>query len=411
MPSEEKKKKKSSKALIISDVRSAKKGKVPPLFLHFKHAKSNVDEIVNAKPEVEAELVEWKGDKAELDLKFQVNEMKYKNSGDKQDSYYTTYLAIRDKASGKTRLIEAQNMLMKPDVEVPKSTNPVLLRHEPETASAETRLEANKSLIKAFGQKKGQRYYENKELLSVDDDETAAKVLRAAGAVDSSKLNEKAETTSKLDIVPPRDETAGRADMIYRMEHILTEREVKDLIEACRGALEEFNSVEALEEGVKSRIFSPIGVHFLKKLLNQEELDSKAALALYMDATVKFTRLRPADLAKGNHALPKHIPAVIKKKLFDSFSSGSATNKIITPVLKDKAICYTIVMALMLNKFSFDVSLLTESVRVDNKNLKKLVMLTGANLETDPSIGTQKIILRKTLATYDVNYSAKKRKN
>ena len=32
------------------------------------------------------------------------------------------------------------------------------------------------------------------------------------------------------------------------MEHILTEREVKDLIEACRGALEEFNSVEVSQE-------------------------------------------------------------------------------------------------------------------------------------------------------------------
>ena len=32
------------------------------------------------------------------------------------------------------------------------------------------------------------------------------------------------------------------------MEHILTEREVKDLIEACRGALEEFNSVEVSPE-------------------------------------------------------------------------------------------------------------------------------------------------------------------
>ena len=92
---------------------------------------------------------------------------------------------------------------------------------------------------------------------------------------------------------------------------------MKDLTEACRGVLEEFNSpqvsyllghslsvdqifffvcfspnfykyiflCQALEEAIKKRTFSPVGVHFLKKLLNEEELDSKAALILYMDAT------------------------------------------------------------------------------------------------------------------------------
>ena len=49
----------------------------------------------------------------------------------------------------------------------------------------------------------------------MDEEETAAKVLRAAGAVDTNKLNENSEAP-KLDIVPPRDPDAGRPDMIYR---------------------------------------------------------------------------------------------------------------------------------------------------------------------------------------------------
>ena len=45
--------------------------------------------------------------------------------------------------------------------------------------------------------------------------------------------------------------------------------------------------------------------------------------------------------------------------------------RIITPVLKDKAICYSIVMCLMLSNFNFNVSLLTESVR----NVSDLLIL------------------------------------
>jgi hypothetical protein len=37
------------------------------------------------------------------------------------DRYYTTYLAIRDKATGKTRLVETRHSLLKPEVGTPVS--------------------------------------------------------------------------------------------------------------------------------------------------------------------------------------------------------------------------------------------------------------------------------------------------
>ena len=102
---------------------------------------------------------------------------------------------------------------------------------------------------------------------------------------------------------------------------------------------------------------------------------------------------------------------MIKKKIFDQFSSGTRQQRIISPLLKDKAMCYIIVLSLMLNNQKIETSAITESVRVDPKNLKKLVMMTGANLENDVVTSQQKIVLRKTLATYDVNYVAKQKKN
>ena len=56
----------------------------------------------------------------------------------------------------------------------------------------------------------------------------------------------------------------------FRTEHILSEREVSDLVEACTAVLEQYNSPAALEKGIADRTFSPLGVYFLKKLLDQE---------------------------------------------------------------------------------------------------------------------------------------------
>ena len=39
------------------------------------------------------------------------------------DRYYTTYLAIRDKTTGKTRLVETRHSLLKPEVGIPVSDN------------------------------------------------------------------------------------------------------------------------------------------------------------------------------------------------------------------------------------------------------------------------------------------------
>ena len=52
-------------------------------------------------------------------------------------------------------------------------------------------------------------------------------------------------------------------------------------------------------------------------------------------------RLRPGELAKGPTTLQKFLPPSICKKIFDTFSVGGKT---VSPELKDKAICYVMVL-------------------------------------------------------------------
>ena len=70
------------------------------------------------------------------------------------DKFYTTFIAIRNKTTGKTRLVEANEIVLKPEVTYPKSKNPVLLQEGGEKKTLEEKIEASKHLIKSFGQSK-----------------------------------------------------------------------------------------------------------------------------------------------------------------------------------------------------------------------------------------------------------------
>ena len=57
------------------------------------------------------------------DLKLSTDHMTYKNLSLSQteDPFYTTFVAIRNKTTGKTRLIEANEVVLVPEVTHPRS--------------------------------------------------------------------------------------------------------------------------------------------------------------------------------------------------------------------------------------------------------------------------------------------------
>ena len=107
--------------------------------------------------------VEWKeNDEVALDLELETDTMKYrsvKHSGKPPEKYFRTFLAIRNKTTGKTRLVEANETVLAPVIQYPKSTNP-LLNGGPEEhvkKNVEEVVEASKHLTKSFGQSKGSK--------------------------------------------------------------------------------------------------------------------------------------------------------------------------------------------------------------------------------------------------------------
>ena len=170
-----------------------------------------------------------------------------------RDKFYTTFIAIRNKVTGKTRLVEANEVVLKPEVVYPKSTNPILLQdsaHENKTLAE--KIEASKHLIKSFGQAKGQRFYDQQERMMVDSTQVEDKVLKAAGVVAEDKL-EAAPKVEEVTIIPKRNNEAKRTDQVYKVEDQLTQTELKQLRDKAEVTLQDWSTEEDVKKAKRSR--------------------------------------------------------------------------------------------------------------------------------------------------------------
>ena len=256
-----------------------------------------------------------------------------------RDKFYTTFIAIRNKVTGKTRLVEANEVVLKPEVVYPKSTNPILLQDSAhENKSLAEKIEASKHLIKSFGQAKGQRFYDQQERMKVESTQVEDKVLKAAGVVAEDKL-EAAPKVEEVTIIPKRNNEAKRTDQVYKVEDQLTQTELKQLRDKAEVTLQDWSTEEDVKKAQKERMLSPLGVELFLKFLNSSgELGDKVALTLYMEGIIKFTKLRQGELKTGERKLQEFLPVSIKKKIFSVFTQLSGhNNRNITPELKDRS--------------------------------------------------------------------------
>jgi len=400
--------------LVIEDVTIQNKGvgKVGPILPSFQHAPCDPTSLMESTKACKV-TADWPGQTDPgLVVQVSTDHMTYTSiNTSTTNKYYNTFVALRDKNTGKTRLIQANETVLSPKITYPATKNPLLLQENVEAKSFAEKMEASKHLIKSFGQAKGQRFYDQQDRMRVDTSQVEEKVMKAAGAVSGDRLTAAPEAES-IQIIPKRNEGSGRKEQVYLLEDMLTKVELKHLVEAGENVLQDFKNLAELKEAQKNRNLSALGVELLNKCINMEgEVGNLAAITLYLEGIVKFSRLRQGEMRKGEKSLQQFLPLNIKKKIFSYFSINNGTsNRIVTPELTDRAICHVIVLALLANNFKLDTSLLTESIRVRPDHLKKLVAMVGAHLNNDSVSQSQFIVLKLPLANFNVNYVGKKKK-
>merc|ERR1712179_852130 len=133
------------------------------------------------------------------------------------------------------------------------SKNPLLLQENTEAKTLAEKMEQSKHLIKSFGQAKGQRFYDQQDRMRVDT------------------------------------------------------------CEAGENVMQNFKTLEELKECQKGRQLSALGVEFLNKCNNMEgDVGNRAAITLYMEGIIMFSRLRQGEMRKGEKSLQQFLPLNIK---------------------------------------------------------------------------------------------------
>jgi len=303
--------------------------------------------------------------------------------------------------------------VLRPNVTYPPTTNPTLLAEGPgKDITYVQRMEASKHLIKSFGQQKGSRFYEQQERMRIESSQADMRASKAAMGADLDIGGEVAAAPiNKESLVPMRNLDATSAEDVYKVEQILTERERVALSEAAGQMLESHDTIEKLKEEQKNRQLSGMGVALLDKALKAAHKDlGQVGLLLFFEGCVRFSRLRAPDLRKGVRALQPFLPIFVRQKILDLFSELSGSDRVVTPELADKAKCYIIVLALLLQGLSVEVSQLTEALFVRPDHLRKLVSVVGARMEGDSNGQGQKIMLRLPLTSFTMEMMRSRKK-
>ena len=343
-------------------------------------------------------------------MRLETDLLTYSATGILSNTYYETFVAVRNKASGKTRLFHSNEMELAPVVNYPQTTNPLLLQEHIEEKTSAEKLAESKSLIKSFGQSKGQRFYDQQEKMKIDSSQTEDKIMKAAGSIAGEALEE-APKAAEIRLIPKRNDQARRTDGVYVLEEILSKSEIDQLRKAGENLLQDLNSLTELKKAQEKRDLSPLGVFLLNKCLNSENnLGNRVAIILFMEGIIKVSKLRPGQMRRAERSLQQFLPVSAKKKLVSLFLQTKGDTTLVTPELKDRAVCYTIVFALLANTFRLDTSLLSESIRVRADQLKKLVMMVGATTMSDSMSQGQTIVLRLPLSTFSMEYVPKAKK-
>lgn len=149
-----------------------------------------------------------------------ISQLPLLSSGFRPCPYTRTFLALRSKSTGKTRLVEANTVPVAAMVQPPKSTNLTVLESvERELQGGEIQhpsgAEARKKLVKSFGQAKGQRIYALADRMAVSEAQLEKNMANTANAVDSSALVVKV-ADALPSVIPERNRSVqgGRAKKV-----------------------------------------------------------------------------------------------------------------------------------------------------------------------------------------------------
>ncbi|KAM6183326.1 DNA-directed RNA polymerase I subunit RPA49 [Erethizon dorsatum] len=281
------------------------------------------------------------------------------------------FVGILNKTSGQMEVYDAELFNMQPlfaDESV---------ESEPTSESqTKTFREKMDSCIEAFGTTKQKRALNSRRMNKVGSESLNLAVAKAAEEIIDTKGVEALVSDAIQDdlqddslYLPPCYTDAAKPEDVYKFEDILSPVEY-DALEGPSEAFRKVTSEEILKM-IEENSHCSFVIEALKSLpSNEESRDRQARCIWFLDTLIKF---RAQKVIKRKSALGPGIPHIINTKLLKHFTcltynNGSLRN-LISNSMKAKITAYVVILALHINDFQIDLTLLQRDLKLSEKRM------------------------------------------
>ncbi|NWX30600.1 RPA49 polymerase, partial [Notiomystis cincta] len=230
--------------------------------------------------------------------------------------------------------------------------------------------------IEAFGTSKQKRALSSRRMNAVGSDIVSTAVTKAAAnVIDAKGVTALMQDMAQDDVqnvsafLPPCHEDADRPEHVYKFEDILSPAEY----EALRVPAAAFTNitVEEVAKRAEERSHCSFVLEELKFLPTDEKSrDHKARCLWFLDTLIRFGHLK---VIKKKHPMGPECPHIISRKLMKNFTSltynnGSIQN-LISSSMKAKITAYAIALALHINNFQTDLTVLQNDLKLSESRI------------------------------------------
>ncbi|XP_004457316.2 DNA-directed RNA polymerase I subunit RPA49 isoform X2 [Dasypus novemcinctus] len=281
------------------------------------------------------------------------------------------FVGILNKTSGQMEVYDAELFNMQPLFPDDSVESELALGNQTQTYR-----EKMDSCIEAFGTTKQKRALNSRRMNKVGSESLNLAVAKAAEniidakgvtALVSDAIHDDMQDDSLY--LPPCYADAAKPEDVYKFGDLLSPAEY----EALRGPSEAFRNVKSEEilKMIEENSHCSFIIEALKSLpSNEESRDHQARCIWFLDTLIKF---RSQKVIKRKSALGPGVPHIINTKLLKHFTcltynNGSLRN-LISDSMKAKIMAYVIILALHINDFQIDLTMLQRDLRLSEKRI------------------------------------------
>ncbi|KAJ9573861.1 hypothetical protein L9F63_008721 [Diploptera punctata] len=312
------------------------------------------------------------------------------NEPNVQKDILCNLLAIRNKKTNKVRLVHIENYSLT-----------IRKQEERRDAVSEVSRDDFQELGMKFGSKRKQRSLEQYAKMHTDTELIEEKLNKMSETVtlDASAMEKQDDSSSVY--LPPSNRDAQTVEEVYKLTDLLTSGELEVL------------KAEALQilthaEKYKKEDFTEF---FWQILTNLSEVDKDKVLncvtiLVYAELITKFLQNNSKHVATKSYSACS-FSQEIHKKIMNDFTVQSAGGRTRPLSMRDKGICYIIVLGLLANNFILDLQPLSQCINLPVKRLIYYGSLLGT---VNSPKGSSKIVLKLPLPPMPTEaYQGKKR--